>query len=104
MVADQILGHQARGKEKPFDGFIFEVKDNFCDEVRGILARHMRTHGYTSLLKDTNHISSSKPTIQSQSGEAFGAGSRYNGPAKSTESEKDAHHGETFRSGWHCCA
>jgi hypothetical protein len=48
MVADQILGHQARGKEKPFDGFIFEVKDNLRDEVRRILARHMRTHGYAS--------------------------------------------------------
>lgn len=48
MVADQILGHQARGKEKPFDGLIFEVKGNFCDEVRRILARHMRTHGYAS--------------------------------------------------------
>src|SRR5207245_3365158 len=40
----------------------------------------------------------------SQTGEVCDEGSRYNRTAKSAESEKDAHHGETFRSGWHCCA
>jgi len=47
--AEQILAYQAGDDEKRIGGLVLEVKGDFCNKVRGILARHKRERDYVEI-------------------------------------------------------
>jgi hypothetical protein len=47
--AEQILAYKADDEEKRIGGLVLEVKGDFCNKVRGILARHKREEDYVEI-------------------------------------------------------
>jgi hypothetical protein len=47
--AEQILAYKAGDEERRIGGLVLEVKGDFCNKVRGILARHKREGDYVEI-------------------------------------------------------
>jgi hypothetical protein len=47
--AEQILAYQTGDEERRIGGLVLEVKGDFCNKVRGILARHKREGDYVEI-------------------------------------------------------